>query len=307
MSDSSIKNNGWIKLHRELLDNDMWNNLNSDQRNVMITCLLLANHKPNQWQWEGKIFTLERGQFITSSLSLAQKCHLTRQKIRTSLVKLERWGFLTNKSTKTGTLITIVNYGKYQDRENKLTNKLTNNQPTANQQLTTNKNDKNDKNDKNKTNSITNDKTISNTVNQHSFKKTSKDLNDNDQNNGVVNKGKEVKGNELLSTHKQLTDLSVSARGVRKDKNKYAEKFDEIYKKYPRKRGLKAARKHFNASVKTEKDWADINKALANYLKSKNVVEGNTQYIQHASTWFNNWQEWVEYTEPSENENAGWA
>ena len=133
---------------------------------------------------------------------------------------------------------------------------------------------------------------------------------------GWLNKDREAKSSISPPTPEQLTELSVSIQGVYKDKDRDKDKdkdrdrkFDEIYEKYPRKVGTKKAREHFNASVKTEKDWADINKALANYLKSKNVVEGNTQYIQHASTWFNNWQEWIEYTEPSEseNENAGWA
>ena len=300
MSDSSIKNNGWIKLHRELLDNDMWNNLNSDQRNVMITCLLLANHKPNQWQWEGKIFTLERGQFITSSLSLAQKCHLTRQKIRTSLVKLERWGFLTNKSTKTGTLITIVNYGKYQDRENKLTNKLTNNQPTANQQLTTNKNDKNDKNDKNKTNSITNDKTISNTVNQHSFKKTSKGTNDNNDNQEVVNKDKALKKPQSIKHQKlqefidlynqfcfnlpKATKLTESRKEKIKTRLKKEPDLNEWKKCFQICNDTPFLRGENRNGWKASFDWLVENDK--NYLK---VLEGNYK------------------RQESENENAGWA
>ena len=301
MSDSSIKNNGWIKLHRELLDNDMWNNLNSDQRNVMITCLLLANHKPNQWQWEGKIFTLERGQFITSSLSLAQKCHLTRQKIRTSLVKLERWGFLTNKSTKTGTLITIVNYGKYQDRENKLTNKLTNNQPTANQQLTTNKNDKNDKNDKNKTNSITNDKTISNTVNQHSFKKSSKDLNDNDQNNDVVNKGKR----KLKSPVKDKT--KNPDKRVREFIDMFCEKHKEVVgSKYLVDGGKDGAIVKKLLGTHT---LAELNEYLIKYFQSEDAFI-QTQGYSIGFFKFNlpklKGKRWQGKTE-SENENAGWA
>ena len=83
-------------------------------------------------------------------------------------------------------------------------------------------------------------------------------------------------------------------------KNKYINKklyiylFEEIFKKYPNKDGKKIALKHFIASVKTDQDLQDIQKALSNYLNSKRVKEG---YIKNGSTWFNNWKDWVNYTE----------
>lgn len=130
----------------------MYKSLNSKQRDVMITCLMLANHEPNSWEWQGEIFTCQSGQFVTSLSSLSKKCasDVKVQSVRTALLKLEKWGFLTNKSTKTGRLITICNWSTYQDNK-KDANKQTNKQPTKHQQstnkeLTTNKNDKNDNN-----------------------------------------------------------------------------------------------------------------------------------------------------------------
>jgi len=66
--------------------------------------------------------------------------------------------------------------------------------------------------------------------------------------------------------------------------------FDAIWSKYPLKDGRKAAERHFKASVKTEQDWQDINKALANYLASERVKKG---FIKNGSTWFNNWRDWI--------------
>ena len=66
--------------------------------------------------------------------------------------------------------------------------------------------------------------------------------------------------------------------------------FDEIYLKYPNTVGRKEALRHFKASVKTEKDFQDIQIALKNYLVSERVSKG---FIMNASTWFNNWQDWV--------------
>ncbi|MCK5608558.1 replication protein [Candidatus Pacearchaeota archaeon] len=71
--------------------------------------------------------------------------------------------------------------------------------------------------------------------------------------------------------------------------------FERIWKLYPNKDGKKAASKHFNNSVKTERDWQGIQKALSNYLLSENVKKG---YIKNGSTWFNNWQDWIDWQEP---------
>lgn len=68
--------------------------------------------------------------------------------------------------------------------------------------------------------------------------------------------------------------------------------FDEVWKRYPNKDGKKASEKHFNTTVKTEEDYAAINKALDNYLNSDKVKKG---FIKNGSTWFNNWQDWIDY------------
>lgn len=62
--------------------------------------------------------------------------------------------------------------------------------------------------------------------------------------------------------------------------------FERIWELYPSKRGKKAAQRHFRASVKTDKDLADIQTALKHYSVSQRVKNG---YIQDGSTWFNNW------------------
>jgi len=154
---------GWIKLHRKLRHSPMYKALNCKQRDVFIQCLLLADHSPNEWEWGARIFKTEPGQFVTSLDSIAESCsrEVSVQSVRTALLKLEKWCFLTNKSTKTGRLITIINWDSYQIEESD-TNKGANRQPTKSQQssnkeLTANKNVKNVKNgkkDKNKDSSV---------------------------------------------------------------------------------------------------------------------------------------------------------
>ena len=142
---------GWIKLYRELLNKAIWQCSTPEQKTILITLLLMANHKENEWEWQGKKFIVQPGQFITSSKSIETTAGpgISRQNVRTALEKFEKYGFLTKVSTKTGILVTITNWEVYQSQDEVATNKVTIDQPTPNQQVTTNKNDKNDKNVKN--------------------------------------------------------------------------------------------------------------------------------------------------------------
>lgn len=144
---------GWITLHRELIQKPIWLNSTPEQKTILITLLLMVNHEEKEWEWKGQKYTVQPGQMITSLNSIVEKCGkgITTQNVRTALKRFEKLEFLTNKSTKQSRLITIVNWGKYQGAESK-PNKGTNNQLTIDQQrpnnqLTTNNNDNNDNND----------------------------------------------------------------------------------------------------------------------------------------------------------------
>jgi DNA-binding transcriptional regulator YhcF (GntR family) len=144
---------GWIKLYRSLLDKPIWNKSTTEQKVVLITILLDVNHDTKEWEWKGEKFNILPGQTITSLENLALKAGVSIQNVRSALKRFEKLEFLTNESTKTGRLITVLNWGIYQEEfetPNKATNKdLTKTQQRPNKEVTTNKNDKNDKNDKN--------------------------------------------------------------------------------------------------------------------------------------------------------------
>ncbi|WP_053073911.1 conserved phage C-terminal domain-containing protein [Bacillus sp. LL01] len=145
---------GWIKLHRDLLDKPIWLESTPEQKTILITLLMMANHQGKQWEWKGEIYEIKPGQFITSLESIAHKCGkgISVQNVRTSLKRFEKYKFLTNKSTNKNRLITLINWGVYQGSDSELTNKLTGNQQATNKQLTTNKNVKNEENEKEKDN-----------------------------------------------------------------------------------------------------------------------------------------------------------
>jgi len=73
--------------------------------------------------------------------------------------------------------------------------------------------------------------------------------------------------------------------------------FETLWIRYPRRLGRREAERHFRSSVRSDQNWQDINCALDNYLKTDNVIN-KTKFIQHGSTWFNNWRDWVSVDNP---------
>lgn len=145
---------GWIKIYREILNKPIWLLSTPEQKTILITILLMANHEENEWEWKGERYICQPGQMITSLDKIAKKAGkgISIQNVRTALLRFEKYSFLTNESTNSNRLITICNWDDYQTKEID-SNKDANSQPTSDQQAsnnqpTTNKNDKNIKNDK---------------------------------------------------------------------------------------------------------------------------------------------------------------
>ena len=139
---------GWIVLHRKLLDKPIWFESTAEQKVILITLLLMANHAEKEWEWQGQKYVAKPGQFVTSLPKIVEACGsgISIQNVRTALKRFEKYEFLTDQSTKKNRLITINNWAFYQDNPNQpnrhANSQLTVNQQSANSQLTSNNNDK---------------------------------------------------------------------------------------------------------------------------------------------------------------------
>jgi len=136
---------GFIKLHRELIKKPIWLNSTPEQKSILIAILLSVNFVGKEWEWNGEKYKVLPGQMITSLDTIKRKCGkgISIQNVRTSLKRFEKLEFLTNKPTKTGRLIIIINWDSYQIKQNdanKDTNKdLTKTSQRPNKDLTPNK------------------------------------------------------------------------------------------------------------------------------------------------------------------------
>ena len=137
---------GRIKLHRSIKDRERYSDINT--RLVFIHFLILANHDKSNRQWQ----VVEKWQFITWLNSLSEQIWLSVQQIRTVINKLKSTSEITIKSTSKNSIITLLQWDIYQNKEclatSTSTSTSTNHQQTINKPSTTDKNDKKEKNEK---------------------------------------------------------------------------------------------------------------------------------------------------------------
>ena len=114
---------GWIRLHRKIREHWLWHRRRRFSHfEAWVDLLLSANHSHGKVPIGSKLIPVERGQVLTSQLSLAKRWRWNRKTVNAflTLAKGDQiLDFESSKGVDTGyTLITIRNYSKYQDREN---------------------------------------------------------------------------------------------------------------------------------------------------------------------------------------------
>jgi hypothetical protein len=149
---------GWIKLHRKLLDEGSdFQKLTATQQIITIYIILKANHKDGIWfdKYKNVEVPLRRGELVTSREKIKnwfpRDPHVTDRVIRTTLDKLANLNLVTSRSTNCYTVLNVVKYEVYQgddfDSDQQIDQETTKRRPANDQVTTTNKNDKNDKNE----------------------------------------------------------------------------------------------------------------------------------------------------------------
>lgn len=141
-----MSDQGWIKLYRKIQSSFVWTN--SDQLKLWLLILMKANHSQNKFLFNGQEVTVASGQMVTGAFALASEYNagvgkgnqLAQRKLWKWVKKFEDAGMLAIKSTSKYSVITVTNWGAYQENGNQVANE---GQSSGNQ-VATNKNDKNE-------------------------------------------------------------------------------------------------------------------------------------------------------------------
>ena len=104
-------NEGWIKLHRSLLEWEWFTDSNTFH--VFIYLLLKANTKDLKY----KGFVVSRGSLVVTISDIGVTLGLSYKAVRTAFEHLKQSEQITTRATNKFTIITICNYDSYQVRE----------------------------------------------------------------------------------------------------------------------------------------------------------------------------------------------
>jgi hypothetical protein len=117
--------NGYVVIARKIRKSPLWLSLKATHRLVMIELLLQAQFQDGQVVRNGEILDLKRGQLATSYQQIVDDISdkdVTVKVVRNAINKLVSHDFLAKDEAKIrakkGLLITIANYGFYQDADN---------------------------------------------------------------------------------------------------------------------------------------------------------------------------------------------
>ena len=107
---------GWIKLSRNITDHWLWKDRPFSRGQAWIDLILSANHEEKKVLFDGKLIVIRRGQQVTSIRKLSDRWGWNKRTTKRFLSMLETDGMLSMECTTRCTTLTIVNYGKYQNR-----------------------------------------------------------------------------------------------------------------------------------------------------------------------------------------------
>lgn len=108
---------GWNKIYRSIQEHWLWTCEPFSRGQAWIDLLLMANHKEAKIMVNGNLEVVERGQRITSIRKLSDRWKWSTKKVTHFLDQLVKDKMIEYISDSSKTVITIVNYDKYQGKE----------------------------------------------------------------------------------------------------------------------------------------------------------------------------------------------
>lgn len=142
---------GWVSIHRQIMDHWIYQEKRVFSRfEAWVDIILRANHADNKFMFGGELIEVKRGQLLTSIRKLCDHWKWSNTKVTQFLKMLEDDGMLVQKSDTKKTLLTVVNYDKFQSYTHEKTTVKRHENDTETTLKHTNNNVNNDNNDNKK-------------------------------------------------------------------------------------------------------------------------------------------------------------
>lgn len=111
---------GWNKIYRSIQEHWLWTCEPFSRGQAWIDLLLMVNHKSAKVMVNGNLIIVERGQSITSIRKLSDRWKWSTKKVTHFLEQLVKDNMIEYITDNAKTVITIINYDKYQGKETPL-------------------------------------------------------------------------------------------------------------------------------------------------------------------------------------------
>lgn len=128
--------NGWIKVHRKMLDNPVVFK-DPDHLAVWMYLLLEATHQDYPKMFGGKKVVLKPGQLITGRKVISEKTGVEESKVKRILKLFKSEQQIDQQAERYGSLISILSWNEYQNCDQQTDQQVTNECPTSDQRVTT--------------------------------------------------------------------------------------------------------------------------------------------------------------------------
>ena len=106
--------NGWIKLHRQIMENDIYFEERFTRAQAWIDLLLLAAHTEREVSIRNITIHLKPGELAYSQRTLAERWRWHRNTVANFIKELEKRDMIYHRKTNITTIISIINWDIYQ-------------------------------------------------------------------------------------------------------------------------------------------------------------------------------------------------
>lgn len=126
--------NGWWKFHRQMFENPV---VNKDSEHFYVWCWILSNAEFEERRvlFAGKERVIEKGQFITTSRRISEELKINKNKVDRILNNLKNAKQIDKQGSNQNTLITVINWEKYQSDDKQNDKRIINERETSEKQM----------------------------------------------------------------------------------------------------------------------------------------------------------------------------
>lgn len=132
------QNQGWVCLWRKIKEKGWYKN--SKYVHLWVHLLSEVNHEDAEFLWNGKTIVVKKGQMITGRQALSRGTGINEKTIDRILKLFENEHQIKQQTTNKFRLITILNWKRYQEKEQQSEQHVSNRRATDEQQTSTNNN-----------------------------------------------------------------------------------------------------------------------------------------------------------------------